>query len=55
MQIIPCAVDLFHGDMMFAKVHRTDPVADYKALGQTGRIRGVVHEATRGELYTWQV
>jgi hypothetical protein len=31
MQIVPRVVDLFRGDVMFAEVHRTDPVADYEA------------------------
>jgi hypothetical protein len=33
MQIIPCVIDLFHGDVMFAEVNRTDPLAAYEALG----------------------
>ena len=44
---IPRVVDIYHGDVMFAEVHRTDPVADYKALGQAG-IWGLIHKATQG-------
>lgn len=47
MQIIPRVVDIFHRDVMFAEVHRTDPVADYRALGQAG-IWGLIHKATQG-------
>lgn len=43
----PRVVDLFHGDVMFAEVHRTDPVADYRSLGQAG-IWGLIHKATQG-------
>jgi len=45
--IIPRVVDIYHGDVMFAEVHRTDPVADYKALGQAD-IWGIIHKATQG-------
>lgn len=44
---IPRVVDLYHGDVMFAEVHRTDPVADYKGLAQAG-IWGLIHKATQG-------
>lgn len=44
---VPRVVDLFHGDVMFAEVHRTDPVADYRALGQAGNW-GLIHKATQG-------
>jgi hypothetical protein len=54
MQIIPCDVDLFHGELMFTEVHRTDPVADCKALGQAG-IWGRGPRGHAGELCTWQV
>ncbi len=43
----PRVVDLYHGDVMFAEVHRTDPVADYHALAQAG-IWGLIHKATQG-------
>lgn len=43
----PRVVDIYHGDVMFAEVHRTDPVADYRALGQAG-IWGFIHKATQG-------
>ena len=44
---IPRVVEIYHGDVMFAEVHRTDPVADYKALGQAG-IWGLIHKANQG-------
>jgi GH25 family lysozyme M1 (1,4-beta-N-acetylmuramidase) len=44
---IPRVVDIYHGDVMSAKVHRTDPIVDYKALGQAA-IWGLIHKATQG-------
>lgn len=45
--VTPRVVDIYHGDVLFAEVHRTDPVADFRALGQAG-IWGVIHKATQG-------
>jgi lysozyme len=46
-QVSPRVVDLYHGDVMFSEVHRTDPISDYRALDQAG-IWGVIHKATQG-------
>jgi len=43
----PRVVDIYHGDVLFAEVHRTDPVADFLALVQAG-IWGMIHKATQG-------
>jgi lysozyme len=40
-------VDIYHGDVMFAEAHRTDPIGDYLALGQAG-VWGLIHKATQG-------
>jgi hypothetical protein len=45
--ITPRVAHLFHSDVLFAEVHRTDPVADYRALAQAG-IWGLIRKATQG-------
>jgi lysozyme len=45
--ITPRVVDLFHGDVMVADAHKTDPVGDFSALKQAG-IWGLIHKATQG-------
>lgn len=45
--ITPRVVDIYHGDVMFSEVHRTGPVADYRALAQAG-VWGLIHKATQG-------
>ena len=45
--IIPRVVDLFHGDVLYSDVHKTDPVADFTAMAQAG-IWGLIHKATQG-------
>ncbi|HXP63981.1 MAG TPA: glycoside hydrolase family 25 protein [Steroidobacteraceae bacterium] len=47
MTIQPRVVDLFHGDILYSDVHHTDPVADFRAMGNAG-IWGVIHKATQG-------
>lgn len=44
---VPRVIDLFHGDVMFSEVNRTDPISDYRSLGQFG-IWGIIHKATQG-------
>lgn len=45
--IVPRVVDVFHGDVFFAEIHRTDPVADFLSLKQFG-VWGLIHKATQG-------
>jgi lysozyme len=40
-------VDIYHGDILFSDVHRTDPIGDFAALAQAG-IYGLIHKATQG-------
>ena len=44
---IPRVVDLFHGDVLYSDVHKTDPVSDFTAMAQAG-IWGLIHKATQG-------
>lgn len=45
--ITPHVVDLFHGDVLVSDVHKTDPIADFRALAQAG-IWGLIHKTTQG-------
>jgi lysozyme len=45
--ITPRVVDLYHGDVLVSDAHKTDPVADFRALAQAG-IWGMIHKATQG-------
>lgn len=45
--IQPRIVDLYHGDVLYSDVHHTDPVADFKAMGNAG-VWGLIHKATQG-------
>jgi lysozyme len=43
----PRVVDVFHGDVFYSDVHKTDPLADFNALANAG-IWGMIHKATQG-------
>jgi GH25 family lysozyme M1 (1,4-beta-N-acetylmuramidase) len=47
MSIQARVVDLFHGDVLYSDVHKTDPVSDFTALAQAN-IWGMIHKATQG-------
>ena len=47
MITIPRVVDLFHGDVLYSDVHKTDPISDFTAMAQDG-IWGLIHKATQG-------
>jgi lysozyme len=40
-------VDIYHGDILYSDVHKTDPIADFSALAAAG-IYGLIHKATQG-------
>lgn len=44
---VPRVVDAYHGDVFYSDVHKTDPMADFKALANAG-IWGLIHKATQG-------
>lgn len=40
-------VDVYHGDVFYSDVHKTDPAADFAALAGAG-VWGLIHKATQG-------
>lgn len=47
LPISPRVVDIYHGDVLNSDAHRSDPVADFRAMASAG-IWGIIHKATQG-------